>query len=87
MGDTYSVSMAAPDLSALTVAQLEAMRDNLIAAHAKSLTSRKYKIGSRELEREDAGKILEQLSAVSIALGAKTATVDAVGLVRFDEQT
>ena len=79
--------MAPPDLSALTVAQLETIRDNLIAAHAKSLTSRRYKIGSRELERADADKILEQLSAVSIALDAKTATTDSVGLAQFNEQT
>ena len=69
----------------LTVTQLETMRDNLIAAHAKALTAQSYGIGSRNLTRAQSDSILAQLDLVSREIAARTDATGGVGLVQFVE--
>lgn len=69
----------------LTIAQLETMRDNLIAAHAKALNAQSYGIGSRNLVRAQASSILEQLDLVTREIASRTDATGGVGLVEFGE--
>lgn len=69
----------------LTVAQLETLRDNLIAAHARSLNATGYGIGSRNLTRASPESILKQLNDVSREIAARTDLSGGIGLVEFGE--
>lgn len=69
----------------LTTAQLETLRDNLIAAHAKALNATSYGIGSRNLTRASPASILEQLDLVSRELAARSDQTGGIGLVQFVE--
>ena len=69
----------------LTVAQLETLRDNLIAAHARSLNATGYGIGSRNLTRESAASILRQLNEVTTELARRSDQTGGIGLVEFGE--
>lgn len=69
----------------LTVTQLETMRDNLIAAHAKSLTAQSYGIGSRNLTRAQSDSILKQLDMISREIAARTDETGGMGLVELGE--
>ena len=66
----------------LTVAQLETMRDNLIAAHAKALNATSYGIGSRNLTRAQPDQIFKQLEQVTTELAHRT---DRTGGIVFVE--
>ncbi len=78
--------MAQLDLSGLTTAQLETMRDNLLSAHARSTSSEAYTIGARNLKRASLKDILENLSDVTAELAARADSTGGIGLVEFDEQ-
>lgn len=73
------------DLSGLTDAQLTTMQTNLINAHARTLNSKEYKIGSREIRREAGKDILEQLSAVNMEIALRADTTAGSGVVEFGE--
>ena len=69
----------------LTIAQLETMRDNLIAAHARSLNATGYGIGSRNLTRASPASILEQLNEVSRELANRADLSGGIGIVELGE--
>jgi hypothetical protein len=71
------------NLSALTTAQLETMRDNLVAAHAKALLN--YSIEGLTVNRPDPEAILRQLDVVSEELAARSDTTGGVIVVQFEE--
>lgn len=69
----------------LTVAQLETMRDNLIAAHAKSLNATSYGIGSRNLTRAQPEQILKQLDMVTAEIFRRTDRTGGIGVVELGD--
>ena len=77
--------MATIDLSSLTDAQLSTMQTNLVAAHARSLNSEGYSIGSRSIKRASAKDILAQLNDVSAEISSRADDTGGTGIVEFGE--
>jgi len=69
----------------LTVAQLETMRDNLIAAHAKSLNATSYGIGSRNLTRAQPDQIFKQLEQITTEIARRTDRTGGIVLIELGE--
>lgn len=80
--DPYAMGMR---LDSLTTAQLETMRDNLLAAHAKAVTAESYGISDRSLKRPSIERIWQQLTQVvdELTRRADNAGADVI-VVDFD---
>lgn len=75
------------DLSAFTTTELETFKTEVTAAlSGGALTNRRYKIGTRELERPSLKDLTEWASAISCELSARRDTTGSIALVQFDEQ-
>lgn len=73
------------DLSALTTAELQTMRTNLLAAHGRALNAEVYNVGARGLSRPSAKSVLEQLEAVSRELARRGDVTGGLISVQFTE--
>lgn len=73
------------DLSALTDAELQTMKTNLLAAHVKSTGANEYQIGQRRLRRETGMSIIQQLASVSAEISARADDTFGIGITEFNE--
>lgn len=71
------------DLSSLSIAQLEALRDAALDSITRSTGAQSYQIGSRMITRMSPAQAMEILSAVSREIDARTDTTGDMGVVEF----
>lgn len=79
-GALYARGMSS--LRGLTTAQLETMRDNLLAAHAKALAYESAGADGASLKRTSAAEIMSQLQDVTSELAARDD--DSGGLIHVE---
>lgn len=72
-------------LASLTTAQLETMRDDLIAAIGRTLNSQSYTAAGESLTRARIPELQALLSSVSEELAARDDTTGGMGLAEFSE--